>query len=329
MGAAVHQFAMKERDRLVTGVLGGDVAAMAQLITALENNRADGRAALRELYPRGGRAHIVGFTGAPGSGKSTLVASLARALRRRGRTVAVVAVDPSSSLTGGAILGDRIRMQEHAFDPGVFFRSMSTRGALGGLSRATVDAVCVLDAAGFDYVIIETVGVGQAEIDIAGAAHTVVVVSVPGLGDDIQTLKAGLLEVADIHVVNKSDRPDVEKALAALRMLLTLDGSSDADAWHIPLLATSSVQGTGIDELVDGIDEHARWLRESGNLARRERAVVVRRLSAIAHELVTVRLGDPSENGRFASLVQEVAERRLDPHTAAEQLIASATEDNR
>jgi LAO/AO transport system kinase len=311
---------------LVAGVLARKPAATARLITALENNREDGRAALRELYPLGGRAHIVGLTGAPGSGKSTLVSSLVRCLRNRGRTVAIIAVDPSSSLSGGAILGDRIRMQEHALDDGVFLRSMSTRGVLGGLARASVDAACVLDAAGFDYVIIETVGVGQAEIDIVRCAQTVVVVSVPGLGDDVQTLKAGLLEVADIHVVNKADRPDVDKTLAELRMLLTLDGSSHSIGWEIPLIATSALAGSGIEDLADDIDGHARWLRESGELARREHEAAVARVSAIARDLVSARLGNPAERGGFISLVREVVDRKLDPHTAAQWLIVSSND---
>jgi LAO/AO transport system kinase len=324
-----------ERSDLTAGVLDRKPGATARLITALENNREDGRAALRELYPFSGGAHIVGLTGAPGSGKSTLVAGLVRCLRNRGRTVAVVAVDPSSSLSGGAILGDRIRMQEHALDEGVFVRSMSTRGALGGLSRATVDAACVLDAAGFDYVIIETVGVGQAEIDIVRCAQTVAVVSVPGLGDDVQTLKAGLLEVADIHVVNKSDRPDVDKTLAELRMLLTLDGSPAATGWEIPLIATSALTGSGVEELADDIDRHAIWLRESGELTVREEAAAIARVGAIARDLVATRLGNPAENGAFAGLIREVVDRALDPHTAAQRLIVSgrnlttATEERR
>lgn len=197
---------------------------------------------------------------------------------------------------------------------------------MGGLSRATVDAVCVLDAAGFDYVIIETVGVGQAEIDIVRCAQTVVVVSVPGLGDDVQTLKAGVLEVADIHVVNKADRPDADKTLAELRMLLTLDGVSSGARWQIPLIATSAVTGGGIEELADDIDQHATWLRESGELARREEAAAVARVSAIARDLISTRLGSPAETGGFASLVREVVNRTLDPHTAAQRLIVSGSD---
>lgn len=308
---------------LVQRVLQGDPTAAARTITQLENNTPAGRAALEALYPAGGHAHVVGITGAPGSGKSTLVASLTGLLRRRDLTVAVVAVDPSSSLSGGAILGDRIRMQEYTLDPGTFVRSMSTRGALGGLSRATIDAVSVLDAAGFDYIIIETVGVGQAEVDIVRAAHTIAVVSVPGLGDDIQTIKAGLLEVADLHVVNKADRPDAGKTIAELRAMLTLSVGQD-DGWRVPLIGTSSVDGTGLEELADALRGHREWLRESGQLTQRERAAAAARVRAIALELVAARLDDPAGGGGFESLVNDVANRRLDPCTAAEQLIGGA-----
>ena len=207
--------------------------SIARLISRLESRGREGDAILQRLHAEGGEAHVIGITGAAGSGKSTLVTALARELRKRDKTVGIVAVDPSSSITGGSILGDRIRMQEHALDPGVFMRSMSTRGSLGGLSRATIDAVTVLDAAGRDVVIIETVGVGQDEVDVVQAAHTVAVVSVPGMGDDIQAIKAGLLEVADLHVVNKADRPDTDRTIAELRNMLSLVPAGD---WELPIL---------------------------------------------------------------------------------------------
>ena len=309
---------------LAARVRQGHVSSVARLITALENRRAEGRAALGELYGAGGRAHVIGVTGTPGSGKSTLVATLARALRRREATVAIVAVDPSSSLTGGAILGDRIRMGEHTLDPGIFVRSMSTRGTLGGISRATMDAVCVLDAAGYDYVIVETVGVGQAEVAIVRAAHTTVVVSVPGLGDDVQAMKAGLLEVADLHVVNKADRPDADKTAAELLMMLALSSPASADNWAVPVISTSSVDGTGIDELADTLTRHLQWLHDSGELARRERESVVSRIRTIAMDLVVEELDDPARGRGFDDLVAAVAARRTDPHAAARQLIAAA-----
>ena len=213
---------MRSDEELVERAIDGHVPSVARLISRLESRGREGDAILQRLHAEGGEAHVIGITGAAGSGKSTLVTALARELRKRGKTVGIVAVDPSSSISGGSILGDRIRMQEHALDPGVFVRSMSTRGSLGGLSRATIDAVTVLDASGRDVVIIETVGVGQDEVDVVQAAHTVAVVSVPGMGDDIQAIKAGLLEVADLHVVNKADRPDTDRTIAELRNMLGL-----------------------------------------------------------------------------------------------------------
>src|SRR5919106_417423 len=252
---------MPSDDQLVERALEGHVPSVGRLISRLERRGPDGDELLGRLHARGGRAHVLGITGAAGSGKSTLVSSLARELRARDRTVGIVAVDPSSSLTGGAILGDRIRMEEHALDPGIFVRSMSTRGSLGGLSRATIDAVTVLDAAGRDVVIIETVGVGQDEVDVVQAAHTVAVVSVPGMGDDIQAIKAGLLEIADLHVVNKADRPDSDRTIKELRGMLGLMGPPVEGAWEIPILPTVAHGGQGVPELVDAIDAHRAWLR--------------------------------------------------------------------
>jgi LAO/AO transport system kinase len=259
---------------------------------------------------------VVGITGAPGTGKSTLVAALARALRARGRTVGIVAVDPSSSLTGGAILGDRIRMQEHTLDRGIYMRSMSTRGVLGGIARATVDAVAVLDAAGWQYVIVETVGVGQAEVEIVQIAHTTVVVSVPGLGDDVQAIKAGLLEVADLHVVNKADRPEANKTSAELLSMLTLAGPPGESGWATPVLAPVATDGTGVPELLDAVEAHLAWLRESGELQQRELAAATARVRSIAKDLVMERIDADVE-----AVIAEVAARRLDPHSAARALI--------
>src|SRR5215217_3746892 len=249
-------------EELVERAIDGHVPSIARLISRLENRGGpEGDAILKRLHAEGGRAHVIGITGAAGSGKSTLVTALARELRARDKTVGIVAVDPSSSITGGSILGDRIRMQEHTLDPGVFVRSMSTRGSLGGLSRATIDAVTVLDASGRDVVIIETVGVGQDEVDVVQAAHTVAVVSVPGMGDDIQAIKAGLLEIADLHVVNKADRPDTDRTVAELRTMLGLVPAGD---WELPILPTDARDGTGIAELVDAFDAHREWLADSG-----------------------------------------------------------------
>ena len=254
---------MRSDEELVERALDGHTPSISRLISRLESRGREGDAILRRMHAEGGNAHVIGITGAAGSGKSTLVTALARELRKRDKTVGIVAVDPSSSITGGSILGDRIRMQEHALDPGVFVRSMSTRGTLGGLSRATIDAVTVLDAAGRDIVIIETVGVGQDEVDVVQAAHTVAVVSVPGMGDDIQAIKAGLLEVADLHVVNKADRPDTDRTIAELRNMLSLVPSGE---WELPILPTVARDGSGVPELVDAFEQHRAWLDDSGEL---------------------------------------------------------------
>jgi LAO/AO transport system kinase len=301
-------------------VRASDVVAISQMISALEGRTELGLSLRKDLYTMGGTAHVIGVTGAPGCGKSTLVAALTKVLRQRGLTVGIIAVDPSSSLTGGAILGDRIRMQEHTLDRGAYMRSMSSRGSLGGVSRATVDAVAVLDAAGWDVVIVETVGVGQADVDIVRIAHTTIVVSAPGLGDDIQAIKAGLLEVADLHVVNKADRPDADKAIAELLGMLTLGGGF-GDGWDIPVIGTSSVTGQGVQELADQLTAHRAWLRDGGELGRRSRAAAVARIRALAYELLMERLDDPTKGDGFDAVVDAVTERRLDPHTAAADLI--------
>jgi LAO/AO transport system kinase len=307
----------------------GHVPSIGQLISGLESRSPGSESILPALYAAAGHATIIGVTGAPGSGKSTLVSALAAELRGRGRTVGIVAVDPSSSLSGGSILGDRIRMQQHTLDPGMFVRSMSTRGWLGGVSRATFDAVTVLDAANWDVIIVETVGVGQADVEIVRIAHTTIVVSVPGLGDDIQAIKAGLLEVADLHVVNKADRPDSDKVVAELLSMLTLGELPDETGWPIPVLATTALDGTGIAELADTLERHAAWLRESGELERRERSAAAARIRSIAKELVVAHTEDPSARDRFDELVTEVAARRSDPHSAAHTLIDELTNRDR
>src|SRR5579864_5187729 len=236
---------------LVDRLLAGDRRALARVVTLIENGAPQARQMLARLHTQGGHAHIVGFTGSPGAGKSTLVMQLARELRRREQRIAIIAVDPSSPFTGGAILGDRIRMQELAGDPNVFIRSMASRGSVGGLAAATRDAVRALDAAGFDTIIVETVGAGQAEVEIVRAAQTVVVVTVPGMGDDIQAIKAGILEIADIFDVNKADRPGADQTAAELRMLMSLDSERKQKAWRVPIIKTSAVSGEGVPELAD------------------------------------------------------------------------------
>lgn len=322
---------------LVPKVLEGDLRAIARLVTRAESGVDEARAALDDVFRHAGRAHIVGITGVPGSGKSTLVTALTAAIRRTGRKVAIVAIDPSSPFSGGSILGDRIRMGEIAGDPGVFVRSMATRGALGGLARGALEAVDVLDAAGFDVVIIETVGVGQDEVEVARAAHTTVVVSAPGLGDDIQAIKAGILEVADVHAVSKCDRPDANRTIADLKNMLALSvgpgtrygvrlaskaGAAPGNdaAWRPPVIATSSVRGEGIDDLLAAVDRHFASLRETGELDARRTHIAERRMLAAGEDILRARFAR-HRDGRVFTLLDAVRTRRLSPHAAALRLL--------
>jgi LAO/AO transport system kinase len=310
---------------LVPAALAGDVRAIARLLTRAENGTPEARAAFDTLFAKTGRAHVVGITGVPGSGKSTLVAKLAAAIRASGRTVAIVAIDPSSPFSGGAILGDRIRMGELGGDPGVFVRSMATRGSLGGLARGTLEAVDVLDAAGYDLVMIETVGVGQDEVEVARAAHTTVVVSAPGLGDDIQAIKAGVLEIADVHVVSKCDRPDANRTIADLKNMLALALRTDGAAWRPPVIATSAARDEGIGEVLAAIDGHRGALEASGEIAARRAAIDERRLLRAGEEILRDRFLHDRES-RVAALLDRIARRELSPHTAATRLIAELGE---
>jgi LAO/AO transport system kinase len=306
---------------IVEGVLAGSARQIGRAISAVER---DGGAPeiLRALFPRTGRARVIGVTGPPGAGKSTLVSRLAQAHRRRGRTVAVVAVDPSSPFTGGAILGDRIRMAEIFTDPGVFIRSMATRGTLGGLARATGDAVDVLDAAGYGIVLVETVGVGQDEVDVVQAAHSVVVVSAPGLGDEIQAIKAGVLEIADIHVVSKCDRIEASETVTDLRAMLRLGslGRAAHSQWKVPVVATSAQKREGIDHLIDAIDAHRTHLAESGELAARNRRILEMRILKAVEDIVRERLLRQNRE-RLDRLLDSALDRELDPYTAARRLL--------
>lgn len=307
---------------LTDRVLTGDPTAIARMLTRVERRSQGVDADLAELHMRSGRAHVVGVTGPAGSGKSTLTAALAARYRAEGRTVGILAVDPSSSLSGGAILGDRIRMIELSGDEGTYIRSLATRGALGGLSRAALDGVSVLEAAGKDVVILETVGVGQAEVDVMGVAQSIVVVSIPGTGDAVQAIKAGLLEVADIHVVNKSDRPGAHQLVAELRDMLRLS-KRRAHQWNVPIVSTTASEHEGLDELVETLDKHRRWLGEHGGLEEHARRTSATRIRWAAEELVLrdLRGGNPS----FDAVVEQVARRDLDPVSAARQLVATAT----
>ncbi|HEY7125986.1 MAG TPA: methylmalonyl Co-A mutase-associated GTPase MeaB [Ktedonobacterales bacterium] len=307
---------------IVERLLAGDRRALARMVTLIENDAPQAREHLARLHPHSGRAQIVGVTGSPGAGKSTLVMQIVRDLRKQNKKVGVVAVDPSSPFTGGAILGDRIRMQELAGDPNVFIRSMASRGSLGGLAASTRDVVRALDAAGYDLVVIETVGAGQAEVEIVRAAHTVLVVTVPGMGDDIQALKAGILEIADIFVVNKADRPGADQAVAELKMLLGLAWRrpKEAHPWHIPILKTSATQGEGISELVEAILKHRVFLSESGQLAQRsQRQAQSEVLALLQHELL-LRLQASVDNGEWQQFLDAVVEREISPYEVADQL---------
>ncbi|HEV8500183.1 MAG TPA: methylmalonyl Co-A mutase-associated GTPase MeaB [Casimicrobiaceae bacterium] len=306
---------------LVAPALAGDVRAIARLLTRAENPTAESRPAFDAVYARAGRAHVVGITGVPGSGKSTLVARIAAAIRAGGRKVAIVAIDPSSPFSGGAILGDRIRMGDLGGDPGVFVRSMATRGALGGLAHGTLEAVDVLDAAGYDIVMIETVGVGQDEVDVARAAHTTVVVSAPGLGDDIQAIKAGILEIADIHVVSKCDRADAERTIADLKTMLMLGIDGVRGTWRPPVVATSAARDEGTADLVAAIDRHRAALEASDEITARRALINERRLVRAGEEILRERFVR-ERDGRLAALLGDLERRTLSPRAAATRLIA-------
>jgi LAO/AO transport system kinase len=329
---------------LVDSVLKGDRLALARLLTHVENNTLDGRTALRLLFPRTGRAHLIGVTGAPGTGKSSLVNRLALHFRGRGKRVAIAAVDPSSPFTGGAVLGDRVRMKDLSSDPDVFIRSMASRGALGGLARTTAGIVQVFDAAGYDMILIETVGAGQGEVDIVRLAHTTLVVEAPGLGDDIQAIKAGILEIADILVVNKADRPGVENTEKALRSVLelahpapralvhhgqavTLDVAVEigAEGWNIPIQRTVSTDGQGIAELADEIERHFDYLHASGNWARREQRRLASELDAILQQTLLDRFHADLPEGRYNEVMRQMIDKQLSPEEAAHGLIDGGT----
>ncbi|SHH08258.1 LAO/AO transport system kinase [Jatrophihabitans endophyticus] len=318
MPAPTPAVAAPSIEETVTRLRRREAGALARALTAVERRAPGVDDLLARLHPDTGRAHVLGVTGPAGSGKSTLVTRLTQQYRARGRTVAVLAVDPSSTYSGGAILGDRIRMSDLSGDAGVYIRSLATRGAMGGLSRAVLDGITVLDAAGFDAVVLETVGVGQAEVDVISVAHTVLVVSVPGLGDDVQAIKAGLLEIADVHVVNKADRPGADQTYAELRDMLRLSHRRPRQ-WNVPIVRTTSTRGEGVAELADECDTHLAWLDEHGGRAERERRNAATRVRWAAEELVLDRLRPG--HGAFDAHVDAVVARTIDPRAAAAELV--------
>jgi len=294
----------------------GDVRALARLLSLVEDESPQVRSVIRDLLPDTGRARIIGLTGAPGVGKSTMTGALVGAFRADGARVAVLAIDPSSPFTGGALLGDRIRMQDHAIDDQVFIRSMASRGHLGGLAISTPQAIRVLDAAGFDPILVETVGVGQAEVAIASLADSVAVLLAPGMGDAIQAAKAGILEVADLFVVNKADKPDSQQVVRDLRTMIALAERGHGDC-KPPIVTTVAVKGDGIDELVSRLDEHWSWLAATGELKRRRQARAREELTALAFAALRGRLA----GNRLDKLAGQVADGTLDPFQAADELL--------
>jgi LAO/AO transport system kinase len=315
---------VKAASLLVTEARAGDRHALARLISLVEDDGAEACLALAALYPHTGQAHVVGITGPSGVGKSTLVSKLAKLLRAHDMTVSIVAVDPTSPFTGGALLGDRVRMRDLVGDPGVFIRSMATRGSLGGLAQATSDVVKVLDAVGFAVVLVETVGAGQAEVDIVRTAHTTVVVEAPGMGDEVQALKAGLLEIADVLVVNKADRPRAAQTARMLEIVVdqnVLRGRSGGDAWRPPILQTIALDGTGVPEVLEAVVAHREHLLASGLWAERERERVEAELLSILQQQLLGRLLARVGEEQKSAWVERIAARETDIYTAVRSIL--------
>lgn len=325
---------------LIEKVRDGSPRALARLISRVENSDQDAAKAVRALYADTGKAHVVGITGPPGSGKSSLVTEIAKAFRKRAHRLGIIAVDPSSPFTGGALLGDRVRMQELSGDTGVFIRSMASRGSLGGLAKATAAVIKLLDAAGFETILVETVGAGQSEVDIAQAAHTTLVIEAPDMGDDVQSIKAGILEIADILVVNKADKPGAARTIKGLEMMLHMgpqggtrhhgrimdstavvqQRAEDEQAWQIPVLQTSALNGTGIEAVVDKIVAHGQHLRTTGQWLEREQQRSRREVELLLRERFMARFEAAVSVQERDDLLAAVARREIDPYTAVEKL---------
>lgn len=307
---------------LIARARGGDKRATARLLSIVENDEPAAAGILRDLYPKTGAARVVGVTGPPGGGKSTLVNRLAGAYREESGRVAVVAVDPSSPFSGGALLGDRIRMQERFLDEGLFIRSMASRGHSGGLARTTARVVNVLDALGYGVVLVETVGVGQEEVEVVRVVDTVCLVTVPGLGDDIQAIKAGVLEIADVLVVNKADRPGADETARDLAQMLTM--GKLRTTWKPPIVRTVAATGDGVSELVSAIERHRAWAAESGERERRRRAAARSEVEDLLREALVKQLRDRLGEDRVERAVARVADRAVDPYAAVEELLRQA-----
>lgn len=325
---------------LAEQVLQGNIRAIARLISQVERGEPDAQVEIAALYPHTGRAHIIGVTGAPGTGKSSLVNELAKEFRGRNLTVAIVAVDPSSPFTGGALLGDRVRMRDLSGDKGIFIRSMASRGSLGGLARATFGVLKVLDAAAFDIILVETVGAGQAEVDIASAAHSTIVIEAPGLGDEVQSIKAGILEIADILVVNKADHPNSQRTVKALEMMLHFgstrqmvrhhgemmladDGqptTTESTDWEVKVYETVATNSQGITKVVDALQAHRAYLQASGEWHERERARSRQEIEQLLQAYLLRRLHETVPPAEREQLIRAVAEREVDPYAAAHRL---------
>src|SRR6266480_2731180 len=313
--------------RLIDRITAGDVTAVARAISKVEEGAPDSSDLMRQIFSRTGRALIVGITGAPGAGKSSLVDKLASFYRKNGDRVGIIAVDPSSPFSGGAILGDRIRMQTLSLDKGVFIRSMATRGNLGGLARASVEAIAILDAAGYDKIIVETVGVGQDEIEIAKTADVCVVVLVPGMGDDVQTMKAGIMEIGDVLVINKADREGVLRTEKELQALLSLSGRSDE--WQPPIVKTVAIENKGIAEMAGAIEQSREFQKKTPASTDRRKAVARWRiLELLREQLVAETLGIDGASNKLERLASEVATKQRDPYSAVEELLKARSQES-